>query len=107
MKTKTNILRLTESAVMIALATVLSNIKFFEMPMGGSVTAFSMLPIVLIAYRYGLKWGLFTGGVYGVMQMLLGMHNLKYGTSILAVLVIILLKVCMLLKSTLFDFIMK
>lgn len=89
-KTKVQILRLTESAVMIALATVLSNIKFFEMPMGGSVTAFSMLPIVLIAFRYGVKWGTFTGAVYGMMQMLLGMHNLKYGTSLWAVLVIIL-----------------
>lgn len=90
MNTKSRILRLTESAVMIALATVLSNVKFIEMPMGGSITAFSMLPIALIAYRYGVKWGTFTGAVYGLMQMMLGMHNLKYGTSVWAVLVIIL-----------------
>ena len=46
-----NILRLTESAIMIAFATVLSEIKLLEMPMGGTVTAFSMLPIIIIAYR--------------------------------------------------------
>lgn len=90
MTTKNNILRLTESAVMLALATVLSNIKLLEMPMGGSITALSMLPILLIAYRYGTKWGSFTGVAYGLMQMMLGMHNLKYGTSLWAVLVIIL-----------------
>ena len=41
---------------MIAFATVLSEIKILEMPMGGTITAFSMLPILIIAYRYGVKW---------------------------------------------------
>ncbi len=90
MNQKKAILRLTESAVMIALAAVLSCIKFVEMPMGGSITAFSMVPIIIIAYRYGAKWGTFTGVVYGLLQMLLGMQNLKYGASVLSVLVIIL-----------------
>lgn len=90
MNTRNNILRLTESAVMLALATVLSNIVLLEMPMGGSVTALSMAPMLIIAYRYGTRWGVFSGAVYGLMQMMLGMHNLKYGTSIWAVLVIIL-----------------
>ena len=34
--------------------------KIVDMPFGGSVTACSMLPILIIAYRYGTKWGLFT-----------------------------------------------
>ena len=38
---------LTISALMIALATVLGQIKVFEMPQGGSVTLFSILPIVV------------------------------------------------------------
>ena len=45
---------------MLAFATVLSLIKIVDMPFGGSVTACSMLPILIIAYRYGTKWGLFT-----------------------------------------------
>ena len=81
---------MTESAMMIALATVLSTIQLMNLPMGGSVTAFSMVPILIIAYRYGTGWGLFTGAVYGVFQMLLGMENLRYGTSLWAVLIIIL-----------------
>ena len=90
MQRKNNLLRLTESAIMIALATVLSEIKLMNLPMGGSVTAFSMVPILIIAYRYGTRWGLFTGTVYGVFQMLLGMENLRYGTSLGAFLVILL-----------------
>ena len=49
-----------------------------------------MLPIIIIAYRYGTGWGVFTGGVYGLFQMLLGMNNLRYGTSFWSVLCIIL-----------------
>ena len=64
-------LRLVFSAVMIALAAVLSMIKIFEMPLGGSVTLCSMLPILLVAYRYGPKWGLLTGFVYALIQLLL------------------------------------
>lgn len=75
---------------MIALATVLSMIKFTNLPFGGSVTLCSMLPLVLIAYRYKWKWGVLTGVVYGLVQMILGANNLSYGTSALAVILIIL-----------------
>lgn len=67
---KTN-LRLVESAVMLALATGLSMIKVYQMPLGGSVTLCSMLPVLLIGYKYGPKWGLLTGFTYGVIQLLL------------------------------------
>ena len=53
--------RLTESAVMIALATILSLFKLVDLPYGGSITLASMLPVLLIAYRYGTAWGLLTG----------------------------------------------
>ena len=52
---------LVECALMIAIGTVLSNIKIFTMPNGGSVTLLSMLPFVLVSFRHGVKWGLFTG----------------------------------------------
>lgn len=63
---------LTECAVMIALATILSLIKIFELPWGGSVTAASMLPIVIIGYRHGIKWGMLSSIVFSILQMLLG-----------------------------------
>ena len=56
---------LVECALMIAIGTVLSNIKIFTMPNGGSVTLLSMLPFVLVSFRHGVKWGLFTGLVNG------------------------------------------
>ena len=63
---------LVECDLMIAIGTVLSNIKFFTLPNGGSVTLLSMLPFVLVSFRHGVKWGLFTGFVNGCLQMLLG-----------------------------------
>lgn len=87
---KKRILMLCESAVMLALATVLSIIPFFQMPMGGSVTLFSMLPVLIIAYRYGMKWGFAVSSTYGLIQMVLGLNNLSYATNAVAVVAIIL-----------------
>ena len=63
---------LVECALMIAIGTVLANIKIYTLPNGGSVTLFSMLPFVLVSFRHGVKWGLFTGFVNSLLQMLLG-----------------------------------
>ena len=63
---------MVECALMIAVGMVLSNIKIFSMPNGGSVTLLSMLPFVLVSFRHGVKWGLFTGFVNGCLQMIMG-----------------------------------
>ncbi len=84
-------LALTESAVMIALAFILSFLKIVDMPYGGSVTAFSMLPIIIIAYRYRTGWGLVAGFAFSLLQMLMGLSNLSYATSAAAAVAIILL----------------
>lgn len=60
------------SAVAIALATVLSCVKLIPMPMGGSITAFSMLFICLIGYWYGLRAGLTCAISYGAIQLMIG-----------------------------------
>lgn len=64
--------RLTVTAVMIALGTVLSMFKLYSLPYGGSVTFFSMLPLLMVGYMFGVKWGIFSGFVYGVLQCVLG-----------------------------------
>lgn len=66
----TNLSTLTECAVMLALSFALSYAKIFEMPMGGSVTIASMLPIMLISVKYGIKVGLSTGIVYSFTQLM-------------------------------------
>ncbi len=68
--------KLVESGVLIALATILSLIQI-KLPFGGGLTIVSMLPIVLISYRNGLKWGFFSAFVYGLLQMLVGMSTVK------------------------------
>lgn len=58
-------------AMAIALGTVLSNIKLFHFPTGGSITLLSMLIICLPGYWFGLGAGLLTGVAYGVLQLLI------------------------------------
>ncbi len=65
------------SAVMLALATILSLFKIIDYPFGGSVTICSMVPIAYVGYRYGVKWGLLTGFVYSILQLLTGLSALK------------------------------
>lgn len=78
MEKKSNIVRVTESAMMIAIATLLSMAKLLDMPYGGSVTMASMLPLVIVAYRHGTGWGLLTGLAYGAVQLALGSKNIGY-----------------------------
>ncbi len=72
---------LTECSIMIALSAVLSIAKLFEMPYGGSITLASMLPIAVIAHRYGVKYGTGTALVASVIQLLLGLKNFSYFTT--------------------------
>ena len=70
-----NTKRLTESAMLLAVAIVLELIsKMFipEQPFGGQLTFASMLPIVLISYRYGMKWGFVTAFTYALLEMAIG-----------------------------------
>lgn len=83
--------KLTEGGLMLALASILSLLKLFELPYGGSITFASMLPIVIYSYRYGFGWGLLEGVAFGLIQMLFGLNNLSYATSALAVVAIIFL----------------
>lgn len=66
--------KLTHSALMIALALVLSMIKPIHMPYGGSITIASMAPIILIALKYDFKWGIFTALTYSIVQMIEGFY---------------------------------
>lgn len=90
-KKRTITLKLCESAVMIALATILSLLKLVELPYGGSITFASMLPIVIIAYRHGAVWGLLTGLVHGTMQFILGTSVLSYVTGWASVCAVVVL----------------
>lgn len=63
---------LATGAMCMALTTVLSRIRFFTMPNGGSVTPASMLPLMLFAYIYGVGPGALLGMLYGLMDYAFG-----------------------------------
>ena len=61
---------LCEGAIMVAAAQLLSYVRLWRMPWGGSVVL-AMVPIVLYAIRWGVARGLFVGFVFGVLQFAL------------------------------------
>ena len=65
-----NLRTMVTCAILIAMGTVLSLLKVWEMPLGGSVTPLSMLPICLAGLMFGAKWGFGTAFVYSVLQLL-------------------------------------
>lgn len=77
--------RLTLSAMMIALATALAVVCEFipvlHLPFGGGFTIASMLPIVLVSYLFGLRWGFFSSAVYSLIQIL---FSIARGGSLVA-----------------------
>ncbi len=89
-QSSTRIFNLVLGGIMVALGTVLSFIKPFDLPYGGSITLCSMLPIMFYGYRCGPKWGLAAGFVFSVLQLLFGLDDLK-GISALMVVGSILL----------------
>lgn len=90
----TKTFKLVFSALMVAMATVLSIVSkvipFFELPFGGSITILSMVPLVLVSQMYGVGWGFITCAVYGLVQMSMGLENFGYVNGIVAYIVVFL-----------------
>lgn len=82
-KARESILATAAGGMAIALSSVLSLIKLFEMPQGGSVTAASMLPVLFVALALGPAWGLGIGAVYGLLQFVLQPYSAHWASIIL------------------------
>lgn len=78
MKSNSKLYILTECAVMTALATVLSLIKYSPFTLGGSITLLSMLPIIIIGLRHGPVWGFASSFLYSVIQLVLDLGTVAY-----------------------------
>jgi thiamine transporter len=78
-KVKLDTRTLVIASMCVTIAFVLSYIRFFTMPQGGSVTPGSMLPILLFAWYFGPVPGLAVGIVYGVLQFLQDGASFSYG----------------------------
>lgn len=70
---------LVEGAMMVALATVLSFIRVFKMPWGGSITLLSMLPITLYSIRRGVKAGMMASILFALIQFFQGIMDGLFG----------------------------
>lgn len=73
--------QLVTSAMLIALGTAISFISeaipFLNLPFGGTVTLASLLPLVLISWMYGIRWGLGSAFVYSLLQMAVGFKTVS------------------------------
>lgn len=56
------------AGICVAISFALSYVRFFKMPMGGSITFASMLPVMLYSYIFGSRKGVLAGLVYGILQ---------------------------------------
>ncbi len=57
-------------SLMIALAILLSQIRLYHFPQGGSVNLGGMLPLLLISFRYGAGIGTLAGFVFGLITII-------------------------------------
>ncbi len=73
--------KLVTSAMLISLGTALSLVSewipFLNLPFGGTITLASLLPLVLISYLYGIRWGLGSAFVYSLLQMAVGFRTVS------------------------------
>ena len=72
-------LTLVEGAVMVALATVLSFIRVYKLPWGGSITLLSMLPIAVFSIKHGVAKGLGAAFVFSLIQFIQGITDGLFG----------------------------
>jgi len=90
MKKQNTTLILVECALMIAMSTVLSMFKIWEMPAGGAVTCASMVPMVILSFRHGPKWGLTAAFAESLLQMIIQFYAPPAKTFFAFTLVILL-----------------
>ncbi len=67
---KADVRALTYGALCMAMSFVLSYIKLYSMPLGGSVTLASMLPLLWYSNKFGVRNGLIAGAAYGLLQLI-------------------------------------
>ncbi len=68
-KTHRSIRILTEGAVLIAVAEILSFLPLYKLPWGGSID-FAMLPILLFCTRWGFGGGMLVSCAHAILQTL-------------------------------------
>lgn len=88
MKSSLELKRLIMSSALIAIAfSIELIIKFvlpmFNMPFGGNFIGLSMLPMVIVGFLYGFRYGIIAGFVYGIFEIILAPSGYIIGWSFL------------------------
>ncbi len=74
---------LVYGALCLSLSFVLSYLKVFEMPMGGSITLFSMLPLTMYAAAFGPVYGFTAAFAYSLLQVAQGAYVIHWAQFLL------------------------
>ena len=82
---------MVECSILIAASIILSFIKIYEAPLGGSVTLFSMVPLMIISIRHGLSWGLGSSFIFSLFKLWMGAGNFAYVPTVKGVICVIFL----------------
>lgn len=69
-KAKFNTRTIVYGGLCITISFVLSYIRFYHWPQGGSITLASMLPMFVYAYIFGPTAGITAGAAYGLLQLI-------------------------------------
>jgi len=62
---------LSEGALCAALSVAFSWLVIFRMPQGGSLTL-ELVPLIVFAWRRGVRWGCGAGALNGLLHLMLG-----------------------------------
>lgn len=74
---------LVQGALCVSLSFILSYIKLFSMPLGGSIALCSILPIAIFAVLYGPAYGFAAAFVYSLLQVVQGAWIVHWAQFIL------------------------
>ncbi len=77
-KSRFTLRALTEGAIFVALAQILSMLKLFELPQGGSISL-AMLPIFIYCARWGFGPGVLASFLFGTLHFLLSGGTFAWG----------------------------
>ncbi len=72
--------RITEIANLLAVAVVLEFVSNMILPsfkLGGGISLASSVPVLLISYRYGIKYGVASGCIFGFIQILMDQDTIS------------------------------
>lgn len=80
---KYNTKMIVYAGLSIAISFVLSYLRIYRWPQGGSITPASMLPLFVFAYFFGARAGIVAGAAYGLLHLVQGAYIVHWAQLLL------------------------